>query len=342
MNRSEQEIMENWNEKNTDNPLVSISCITYNHEKYIEDALEGFLMQETDFPFEILIHDDASTDKTAEIIRKYEKKYPKIIKPIYQVENQYSKGVKKIDYTFNHSRAKGKYYAICEGDDYWIDSKKLQKQVDYMEDNPECGLCFHAAEIFKVGVGKVGHIVPYKKSGISTTEDIIYGGGGFMATNSILYKKSIMENPADFYFMSPVGDYPLQVLTSLNTYAYYINEVMSVYRRNVVGSWSLRTKKISIEEKNRMNESICTLLDNINKYSNYKYCKIIEKTKIKHQFYNLIDQGKFPEAKTGKFKEFYLTSSIIHKVYWHIRQYSPETASKLLDLRELVINRIKV
>lgn len=123
----------------TNDPLVSICCITYNHEKYIQQCLEGFLIQKTTFPFEILIHDDASTDRTADIIREYETKYPDIIKPIYQTENQYSKGV-FISATYNWSRAKGKYIALCEGDDYWIDPMKLQKQVDFLEAHPECGL----------------------------------------------------------------------------------------------------------------------------------------------------------------------------------------------------------
>ena len=99
-------------------PLVSICCITYNHAPYIRQCLDGFMMQQTNFTFEVLIHDDASTDGTADIIREYESKYPDIIKPIYQTENQYSKGV-KVSATFNFPRAKGKYIAMCEGDDYW-------------------------------------------------------------------------------------------------------------------------------------------------------------------------------------------------------------------------------
>jgi len=107
------------NQSNTD-PLVSICCLTYNHAPYIRDAIEGFLMQKTNFPVEILIHDDASTDGTADIIREYETRYPDIIKPIYQTENQYSKGV-KISWEYQFSRARGKYIALCEGDDYWTD-----------------------------------------------------------------------------------------------------------------------------------------------------------------------------------------------------------------------------
>ncbi|MFK2352270.1 glycosyltransferase family 2 protein [Bacteroides fragilis] len=109
-------------------PLVSICCITYNHVAHISQCLDGFLMQKTTFIFEILIHDDASTDGTADIIRKYVAKYPHLIKPVYQVENQYSKGV-KIMSTYNYSRARGKYIALCEGDDYWIDPLKLQNRL---------------------------------------------------------------------------------------------------------------------------------------------------------------------------------------------------------------------
>jgi len=120
-------------------PLVSISCITYNHENYIRDTIEGFLMQKTNFSFEILIHDDASTDKTADIIREYEKKHTDLIFPIYQTVNQYSKEI-MISPKFNWPRARGKYMAICEGDDYWTDPYKLQKQVDFLERNEEYGL----------------------------------------------------------------------------------------------------------------------------------------------------------------------------------------------------------
>jgi glycosyltransferase involved in cell wall biosynthesis len=118
--------------------LVSISCITYNHEPYIRDCIDGFLMQKTNFRFEILIHDDASIDGSADVIREYERKFPDLIKPIYQVENQYSQGINPS--TFNSNRAKGKYIAFCEGDDYWTDPLKLQKQVDFLENNPEYGL----------------------------------------------------------------------------------------------------------------------------------------------------------------------------------------------------------
>jgi glycosyltransferase involved in cell wall biosynthesis len=123
---------QSWNESTI--PLVSVSCITYNHEKFIREAIEGFLMQKTTFPIEILIHDDASTDGTADIIKEYERKYSDLIFPIYQAENQYSKEV-KVAFTYQFPRARGKYIALCEGDDYWTNPLKLQRQTHFLETN---------------------------------------------------------------------------------------------------------------------------------------------------------------------------------------------------------------
>src|ERR1035437_6638324 len=120
-------------------PVVSISCITYNHVNYIRKCLEGFIMQKTTFAFEVLIHDDASNDGTTEIIREFEDSYPDIIYPIYEFENQWCKG-KRGSVIFNFPRANGKYIALCEGDDYWTDPFKLQKQVDFLDENEDFGM----------------------------------------------------------------------------------------------------------------------------------------------------------------------------------------------------------
>jgi len=130
-------------------PKVSICCLTYNHEPFIRKCLEGFMMQKTDFSFEILIHDDASTDGTPGIIREYEAKHPDIIKPIYQTENQASKGIKNT-LIYQFPRVKGEYIAFCEGDDYWTDMYKLQKQVDFLDQNPDYTLCCHRYDTYDV------------------------------------------------------------------------------------------------------------------------------------------------------------------------------------------------
>jgi glycosyltransferase involved in cell wall biosynthesis len=121
-------------------PLVSINTLTYNHAPYIRQCLDGIVMQKTTFPFELLIHDDASTDGTADIIREYEAKYPDIVKPIYQTENRHSRGL-SINCELQYPRFKGKYIAMIEGDDYWIDPLKLQKQVDFLENHPDYSIC---------------------------------------------------------------------------------------------------------------------------------------------------------------------------------------------------------
>lgn len=137
-------------------PLVSICCLTYNHSPFIRKCLDGFLMQKTDFPIEILIHDDASTDGTDDIIREYTAKYPSLIFPLYETENQYSQGhASDMDIKYNYSRARGKYIAYCEGDDFWTDPLKLQKQVDFMETHLDYSVCFTRYKKLKESTGEV-------------------------------------------------------------------------------------------------------------------------------------------------------------------------------------------
>ncbi len=136
--------MKSWGDARE--PMVSCCCTTYNHESFISDAIEGFLMQETNFPFEIIVRDDCSTDKTAEIVKEYAGKYPKIIKPIFEKENQFSKGVRPMPVIFK--KAVGKYFALCEGDDYWTDENKLKKQVDFLENNHEYVITYSDVKAF--------------------------------------------------------------------------------------------------------------------------------------------------------------------------------------------------
>lgn len=132
-------------------PLVVINCMTYNHEAFLRDALEGFVMQKTDFPFVAVVHDDASTDGTAAILREYAERYPDIILPLYEEDNQYSKHTLSRVMRAAKIATGAKYVAMCEGDDYWIDPMKLQKQVDFLETNPDYSMCFHRAKILTEG-----------------------------------------------------------------------------------------------------------------------------------------------------------------------------------------------
>lgn len=133
--------------QNTNTPLVVIQCITFNHEHYIEDALRGIVMQKTNFPFVAIVHDDASTDGTVAIVKRYAEQYPDIIHAILETENQYSKGTLGTVVNAAINNAGAKYVALCEGDDYWTDPNKLQMQVDFMECHPEYSMCFHDVDI---------------------------------------------------------------------------------------------------------------------------------------------------------------------------------------------------
>lgn len=232
-----------WSEDTV--PLVSISCITYNHENYIRDAIEGFLMQKTTFPVEILIHDDASTDKTASIVREYEEKYPHLIKPIYQTENQYSKRDGTIG-RIQRGRARGKYYAICEGDDYWIDPLKLQKQVDFLEANPEYSMCFHNAMLLYEDDKS-------KNRPFTELEEREYGpieifSKWTIPTASVVFRVSMYQKVSHPDFM--YGDIVLFLNLATKGKLRAINEVMSVYRIHSAGiTNSLRNNTLEYKEK---------------------------------------------------------------------------------------------
>ena len=126
-------------------PMVSVQCLAYNHEKYIRQCLDGLVSQKTDFNYEVVIHDDASTDNTVSIIKEYEAKFPDIIKPIYEKENMYKNNQAKMRQIITEHLT-GKYIAFCECDDYWTSPEKLQKQVNFLESHPDYSMCFHSAK----------------------------------------------------------------------------------------------------------------------------------------------------------------------------------------------------
>lgn len=296
--------------------MVSVECTSYNHEKYIAEALESMLMQQTNFTYEILIHDDASTDRTAEIIRSYEKKYPDIIKPIYQTENQYSKGV--VVELLNQKRAKGKYIAVCEGDDYWTDPQKLQRQVDYMEAHPECSMCVHAAEkVSAVTKKRVSIIRPSHKDKIFTVEEAIEGGGELFATNSILYSLEKIPEMPEFYLNASIGDYPLVICGALSGTVFYMDWNMSAYRVEVEGSWT--TVQVSdIAKKQEHLQEVAEMLDEINIYTNYKYDTVINRTKKRDRFYILLKQMKVKETLKSGYRQFYMKPEFFKRIFKRI------------------------
>ena len=226
--------------KQNDNIIVSICCITYNHAPYIRQCLDGFIMQKTTFPIEILIHDDASTDGTEEIIREYEVKYPHIIKPLYEVENQWVKG-RRGSATFNFPRARGKYIALCEGDDYWTDPLKLQKQVDILENNSEYVLVHTDIKILYERSGKIistnDKQINSQLSKNISFQELLLSGKYIIRTATVLFKKSILAdsiNNNKFLFSNNflMGDTPLWYSLSKYGSFKFLSDCTTIYRRH--------------------------------------------------------------------------------------------------------------
>jgi len=222
--------------------IVSICCITYNHEKYIHQAINGFLMQKTDFEFEILINDDASTDNTTKIIKQYEIKYPDKIKPICHKENEYRKG--KNPCFNNYKRAKGKYLALCEGDDYWTDEYKLQKQIDFLEANSEYSATYHNIIVIDENNCKK-HISEYnfqKRSKEISLRDYYRNNLYVIGHTSSLLLVNFFKHFTEIDYerinnCSATGDRIIFMDIMFRGKVYYMNDIMSVYR-HIVSSGS--------------------------------------------------------------------------------------------------------
>jgi glycosyltransferase involved in cell wall biosynthesis len=218
-------------------PKVSVIMLTYNHENYICEAIEGCLEQKTNFPYEIIIHDDASTDNTAEIVNEYARNYPDLIFPIFQTENQFSKGL-KITAKLLIPIARGKYIAFCEGDDFWTDPQKLQKQVSFLDNNPDFSICCHSVKC------RVENSRDWEESGIIsatknhfTLRDLCVGN--FIPNVSVFFRNNLIKEFPDWYNLMPMGDWPLHILNAEHGDIWFINEVMGTYRIHKDGRWSL-------------------------------------------------------------------------------------------------------
>jgi glycosyltransferase involved in cell wall biosynthesis len=245
--RSEDEIISSW-KGDVDKPFVSINCITYNHAPYIEDALVGFLRQETEFPIEIVIHDDASTDGTTDIIKKYVKLYPKLIKPIYQTENQYSMGRRPFPLCFE--KAKGELIATCEGDDYWISSVKLQSQVDAFYKYEDVGLVINPAYV----KGKRQKCSAKRwyygdKIWFFSAHDVVNNPDQFAPTSSYLFSRKVIDNFPSWFSVTPVGDTFIELLALSNGKGIYLPNIDCVYREMVNNSHTFNGRYETVNKK---------------------------------------------------------------------------------------------
>ena len=286
--------------------MVSICCGTYNHGKYIRQALDSFINQKTNFNYEILVIDDASTDDTPDILRDYEKRYPKLIRVIYNKKNMYSTGARVFTRMFELS--KGKYISYCDGDDYYIDLNKIQKQFDYMEAHPDCGVVASNYKTYNDITGK------FKKSHLKekdySVEEIIEGDGAMFATSSTFLRKSSVTALNKFYYISPFEDYVSLLNISLTSKIHVLSDYMSVYRINAVNSITTKAKTGDVVKVRKYLLAEATKMFNeFDKCTSFKYQRSTRYVLLKNEFIVAVLEKNFSKIKDNKFKDLYKTGN---------------------------------
>jgi len=240
-------------------PLLSVCLITYNHLNYIKDAIEGVLMQKVNFTWELIIADDCSTDGTREILLQYKAKYPEFIKLILQDIN---KGAAQ-NWIELITTPKSKYIAYFDGDDYWTDPLKLQKQVDFLEANEDFSICFHKVKYINAEDTTI-FISNEHQQDTSTIKDL--AKGNFISTVSCVFKNNFNKEFPDFLLKCPIGDYALHVYNSQFGKIKFIAEVMANYRVHNGGIWSM---KLSVYQDEQLLKTINALIGNFDNEINY-------------------------------------------------------------------------
>ena len=300
--------------------LVSVICISYNHDKYIRSALDGFVNQKTDFKYEVIIHDDASTDKTQDIIKEYEEKYPDVFVCIYQKENQFSKG-KNIIREFCIPKVRGKYIAWCEGDDYWCDEKKLQRQVDFLEKNEDYSAC--------VCSSKVQYFETKKEEVVNKTDSdkdlcfeklLSWRGEGHFDTCTLLFRAKYGIKPIDFE-KADFDDYPQALYLALNGKIRMLKEVMGVYRVSLPGSWTSKYKD-DIEFQKEHLRQVDYLLNAVDQYSKLRFHDEIEYEKKKRWYPILYKEGQYKKL-IKEYKVIWNKEKLKTKIYLFLLAYFP-------------------
>ena len=300
---------------------VSIICNTYNQESYIQDALESFLSQKTNFEFEVLVHDDASNDSTAKIICEYEKKYPKIIKPIYQKVNQYSQG-KSVSLTYQFPRVKGKYVAFCEGDDYYTCNDKIQRQFDILESITEVDMCSHAAfEVQENTKKTIAKTVPQKYEGILSANQVIKGGGGYLATNSLMFRRKLIDSIPEFRKFFPI-DYSLQIQGALRGGIYYDSAFMSAHRIAANNSWTISIKK-DPAKRLAFNHRLEEMLKILDQETAKKYHEAIQERLVRVRADDFWYSGNFKFLLKKENNLLYQSLSLREKMLLRLHIYCP-------------------
>ncbi|MDA3878599.1 MAG: glycosyltransferase, partial [Halothiobacillus sp.] len=219
------------------NPLISVYMLTYRHEGFIAQAIEGVVAQQLDVPFELIIGEDCSPDNTRSIVLEYQHKHPDLIRVITSDQNVGAKA----NAARCQAATRGTYVAICEGDDYWCDPAKLARQLAIFDAYPDCAMVFHDATVIDANTGETLRTGRRAlRSRMFNTHEIILGDGGMIPTASILVRRAVLVDKPAWYRDAPVGDYPMALRGSALGKIAYLDRVMSVYRANTPHSWTRR------------------------------------------------------------------------------------------------------
>lgn len=316
--------------------LVSVICTAYNHEKYIRSALDGFVMQKTSFPFEVLINDDASTDGTAAIIREYAEKYPDIIVPVYQTENQYSKNVSIIS-NILLPMARGKYIAFCEGDDYWTDENKLQMQIDFLESHSDYIACVHNTT-FKDCSGKSRDKLVVERNDEHDVifEDVIFGMKNAYQTSSLTVRREVFSNLPDFCHIADkhgFGDYPNAIWFTIISKIRFLPYNMSTYRfMSTSQSWSASTyTRTNLIKHNKV---LIEILQAVKSHVSAERCNLLDKVILEQEYNNVELDRRFSELKRPEFQEIWKNKPLLYKIKIYVKQHFPWLYKILGNVKE--------
>lgn len=288
----------------SDDIKLSVICTAYNHERYIRECLEGFVRQQTNFSFEVIVHDDASTDRTAKIIKEYEKQYPDIFIPIYQKENTLKKGINKYQ-NFFKSIIRGKYVAFCEGDDYWDKPDKLQKQYESMEEHPECSICFGRTKCINEDGTPNSRVIPELRyyqalqEGVQSASElmsktILYGLPSH--TSCVFIRKEVMDCELTY-----PRDEGLMRKALLCGDAYFIDEYLSVRRLFSVGNWNSRLILGGDKAIITLNKEMIEIDDYFDQFTKGRYAKEIRAKRL----WRIINLNCYDHTEAKQLKEKY-------------------------------------
>lgn len=280
--------------------MVSVCVLSYNHEKYLRQCLDGIFMQKVSFPFEVRVHDDASTDRSQEIIKEYQQRYPDILKPVLQSENQYSKGGGILN-KFLLPLCEGKYIALCEGDDYWIDPLKLQKQVDFLKTHEEYSMCCTGfSQTFEGNESERSPMV-FDLDDI-TIEHLIKGQ--WIGTATVVYRRELLADYKPPFSHLPFGDLPMWFHLALKGKIKYLKDITANYRR--------------------LNESACHFSDK------KKECLFgLDAMRVREYYALLVDKVTIAQPEFSKNAHYYLEQCFKNRWFdfpmdtlWHfVKEY---------------------